>query len=220
MALRRLPTAVTASEITNLLENRSRSEDSCASSSPTLYGGGGFVNKDTVVGGYGSRFRGFSWTTSWIERARRFFQNVPSIHAGYLAAIFERAGHEVRITREEFVDGDIALILSSLVDYKHEVAWAREAKRRYGIRVGFFGAPATHMPELLEDHADFFIKGEPENAAERIARGEDPSGAVVSPPIADLDTLRFPAWHLFNEPKRHDIGRGAVGRAVRVVFSL
>ena len=172
-----------------------------------LYGRGGFVNKDTVVGGYGSRFRGFSWTTSWIERARRFFQNVPSIHAGYLAAIFERAGHEVRITREEFVDGDIALILSSLVDYKHEVAWAREAKRRYGIRVGFFGAPATHMPELLEDHADFFIKGEPENAAERIARGEAPSGALVSPPIADLDTLPFPAWHLFNEPKRHAVGR-------------
>ena len=57
-----------------------------------IKGRGGFVNKDTVVGGYGSRFRGFSWTTRWIERVRKLFQNVPSIHAGYLAAIFEGAG--------------------------------------------------------------------------------------------------------------------------------
>jgi radical SAM superfamily enzyme YgiQ (UPF0313 family) len=176
-----------------------------------LKGQSGFVNKDTIVGGYGSRFRGFSWTTRWVERARRLFQNVPSIHAGYLAAIFERAGCEVRITRDELVDGDLALILSSLVDYKNEVAWAKEAKGRYGMRVGFFGTTATHMPELLQDHADFLIKGEPEDGALRIARGETPSGVIASAPIADLDTLPFPAWHFFNEPRRH-----AVGRSLRV----
>jgi radical SAM superfamily enzyme YgiQ (UPF0313 family) len=172
-----------------------------------LNGRGGFVNKDTVVGGYGSRFRGFSWTTRWIERARRFFQNVPSIHAGYLASVFERAGHDVRITREKLIDDDIALVLSSLVDYKHEAAWAREARRRYGMRVGFFGALATHMPELLEDDADFIIRGEPEDAALRIARGEVPAGTIASPPISDLDTLPFPAWHCFDERNRHVVGR-------------
>src|SRR5438046_10620358 len=111
-----------------------------------IKGRGGFVNKDTVVGGYGSRFRGFSWTTRWIERARRLFQNVPSIHAGYLAAIFEQAGHSVRVTRGEFVEGDIALILSSLVDYRHELECAEEAKRRR-MRVGFFGHAAEHMTQ-------------------------------------------------------------------------
>ena len=187
-----------------------------------IKGRGGFVNKDTVVGGYGSRFRGFSWTTQWIERARRLFQNVPSIHAGYLAAIFEQAGHEVRITREEFVEGDIALILSSLVDYRHEIEWAQELKRRYGMRVGFFGAPATHMPELLEDHADFLIKGEPEQAAMRIAAGEIPSGTMVSPAIDNLDTLPFPAWHLFDQSHaRHAVGRSmwASHRAFPVLSS-
>lgn len=174
-----------------------------------LKGRGGFVNKDTVVGGYGSRLRGFSWTTRWIERARKLFQNVPSIHAGYLAAIFEKAGHDVRITREEYVDGDVALILSSLVDYKHEIEWAQEAKRKHGMRVGFFGAPATHMHELLQDYADFIIKGEPEQAAMRIAAGEVPSGTLASPAIDDLDSLPFPAWHLFNA------GRHAVGRSIR-----
>ena len=173
-----------------------------------LKGRGGFVNKDTVVGGYGSRLRGFSWTTRWIERARRLFQNVPSIHAGYLAAIFEKAGHDVRITTDEFVEGDIALVLSSLVDYRHEIEWADEARKKYGIRVGFFGAPATHMPELLQDHADFLIKGEPEHAAMRIAAGDAPAGTMASPAIDDLDTLPFPAWHLFSErSQRHAVGR-------------
>jgi radical SAM superfamily enzyme YgiQ (UPF0313 family) len=174
-----------------------------------LKGRGGFVNKDTVVGGYGSRFRGFSWTTRWIERVRKLFQSVPSIHSGYLAAIFEKAGHDVRITNEEFIDGDVALVLSSLVDYKHEVEWAEEARRRYRMPVGFFGAPATHMPELLQDHADFLIKGEPEQAAMRIAAGEVPSGTLASPAIDDLDSLPFPAWHLFHG------GRHAVGRSMR-----
>ena len=177
-----------------------------------IKGRGGFVNKDTVVGGYGSRFRGFSWTTQWIERARRLFQNVPSIHVGYLAAIFEQAGHDVRVTRGEFVEGDIALILSSLVDYRHEIEWAQEIKRRYGMRVGFFGAPATHMPELLENDADFLIKGEPEQAAMRIAAGEIPSGVMVSPAIDNLDTLPFPAWHLFDQNNaRHAVGRSMWG---------
>jgi radical SAM superfamily enzyme YgiQ (UPF0313 family) len=171
-----------------------------------LKGRGGFVNKDTVVGGYGSRFQGFSWTTNWIERVRKLFQNVPSIHAGYLAAIFEKAGHDVRVTREEYVEGDIALILSSLVDYKHEIEWAQEARRKYGMRVGFFGTVATHMTELLQDHADFIIKGEPEQAAMRIAAGEVPSGIMASPAIDDLDSLPFPAWHLFNA-RRHSVGR-------------
>ena len=174
-----------------------------------LKGRGGFVNKDTVVGGYGSRFKGFSWTTNWIERARKLFQNVPSIHSGYLAAIFEQAGHDVRITTEDYIDGDIALILSSLVDYRHEIEWARETKRRFGTRVGFFGAVATHMPELLQDDADFLIKGEPEAAAMRIAAGEVPTGIMASPQIDDLDSLPFPAWHLFNP------GRHAVGRSIR-----
>jgi radical SAM superfamily enzyme YgiQ (UPF0313 family) len=174
-----------------------------------LKGRGGFVNKDTVVGGYGSRLRGFSWTTRWIERARKLFQNVPSIHAGYLAAIFQQAGHEVRITSGELAGGDLALVLSSLVDYKHEVEWAREAKKQHrDMRVGFFGTPASHMPELLQDSSDFIIKGEPEHAAFRLAAGEVPSGNLPSPAIDDLDSLPFPAWHLFSG------NRCAVGRSV------
>ena len=77
------------------------------------------------------------------------------------------------------------------------------------MRVGFFGTTATHMPELLQDHVDFILKGEPEQAAMRIAAGEVPSGTLASPAIDDLDSLPFPAWHLFNS------GRHAVGRSMR-----
>src|SRR5881296_411152 len=88
----------------------------------------GFVNKDTIVGGFGLRFRGFSFTTRWMERVRKLFQNVPSIHAAYLAAIFETYGHEVVYTDSENIEGDLALVLTSLVDIRHERQWAQQAK--------------------------------------------------------------------------------------------
>ena len=89
-----------------------------------LKGSNGFVNKDTVVGGFGLRFKGWSFTTRWIERARNLFQNVPSVHAAYIAAILEREGHEVVYTNDAHMEGDVALVLSSLVDYRREIAWA------------------------------------------------------------------------------------------------
>src|SRR6266508_566352 len=84
----------------------------------------GFVSKDTVVGGYGSRLDPFSRVTSIIASVKRRFHDVPSVHMAYAAAILSRAGHEVIWTRGEEVDADVALVLSSIVDYKNEAAWA------------------------------------------------------------------------------------------------
>src|SRR6266567_2648363 len=146
-----------------------------------LRGRGGFVNKDTVAGGYGSRFRGDSFTTRLGTHVRKVFQNVPSIHVGYLAAIFAAAGHKVIHTQDDRpVDGDLALVLTSLVDYRHECEWAQQARMR-GMKVGFFGQPATHLPELFNGAGDFVINGEPEAAVIKIAAGEDPSGLILSP---------------------------------------
>src|SRR6266446_3574798 len=99
----------------------------------------GSVNKDTVAGGYGSRFKGDSVTTRFAKNVRRVLFNLPSIHSGYLAAIFAAAGHQVVITRnDDPIKGDLALVLTSLVDYRHEREWAMDARRR-GMQVGFFG---------------------------------------------------------------------------------
>jgi anaerobic magnesium-protoporphyrin IX monomethyl ester cyclase len=180
----------------------------------------GFVNKDTVAGGYGSRFRADSVMTRLAKNLRRVFQNVPSINAGYLAGIFAAAGHRVVYTRGEQVEGDVALVLTSLVDYKHERAWALDARQR-GLRVGFFGTPATHMPELFDGAGDFLLSGEPEAAAMRLARGEVLSGTVLSPAINDLDSLPFPRWDLIKSRRFGYTSRQRVGltRAVPMLTS-
>jgi radical SAM superfamily enzyme YgiQ (UPF0313 family) len=158
----------------------------------------GFVNKDTVVGGYGSRLEPFSRTTAIMAYLKRQFHDVPSVHMGYVAAILARAGHEVTWTRGDLKDGDVALVLSSLVDYKNETAWADQMRAR-GVKVGFFGITASKMPELFKDHGDFILDGEPEAGVMRIAQGQIPEGIVVSEQINDLDSIPFPRWDLVNE---------------------
>src|SRR6516225_3461619 len=114
----------------------------------------GFVSKDTVVGGYGSRLEPFTRVTAVISYVKQQFHDVPSVHMAYLAALLSRAGHEVLWTREELIDGDVALVLSSLVDHKNETAWADRMRAR-GVKVGFIGITASKVPELFLDHADF-----------------------------------------------------------------
>jgi len=161
-----------------------------------LKGRYGSVSKDTVAGGYGSRFRGDSVTTRFAKNVRRAFLNLPSIHTGYLAAIFANAGHKVVVTRDDKpIKGDLALVLTSLVDYQHECEWALAARAR-GMRIGFFGTTATHLPELFVDAGHFVICGEPEATAIGLAKGEQLLGVVKSPAIDDLDSLPFPRWDL------------------------
>src|SRR5258705_5356504 len=180
----------------------------------------GFVNKDTVAGGYGSRFRADSVMARVVMNIRRIFQNLPSIHVGYLAAIFSQAGHKVVYTRGEQVEGDVALVLTSVVDYKHERAWAQEA-RQNGLRVGFFGTTATHIPELFEDVGDFVICGEPEAACIKLADGASLSGQVLSSALGDLDSLPFPRWDLVRTKRFGYTNRGGFGltRAVPMLTS-
>ncbi|HJZ82722.1 MAG TPA: radical SAM protein [Pyrinomonadaceae bacterium] len=186
-----------------------------------LKGRGGYVNKDTVAGGFGSRFQGHSFTTRFEKNVRRMLQNLPSIHLGYLAAIFADAGHEVIVTRTGRVpDADLAIVLTSLVDYRHEREWA-SARRRRGTKVGFVGTPATHLPQLFERFGDFVVIGEPEAAATRLAAGEEPTALMTSPAITDLDSLSFPRWDVvrprgFGYTNRRMLG---VTRAVPMLTS-
>src|SRR5499425_2564361 len=146
----------------------------------------GFVSKDTVVGGYGSRLDPFSRVTEVISYVKKQFHDVPSVHMAYIAAILARGGHDVTWTRGE-VDGpkpDVALVLSSLVDYRNEIAWADRMRAR-GVKVGFVGITASKMPELFRDHCDFILNGEPEAAVMRLAQGDVPRGIVVSEQIDD-----------------------------------
>jgi len=160
-----------------------------------LQGTKGFVSKDTVAGGYGSRLEPFSRVTTLVSQLKRRTHDVPSVQLAYLAAIAAAAGHEIVWTRDEPVDGDVGIVLSSLVDYKRETNWARLMRAR-GARVGVVGLAASKMPQLFDADADFVIRGEPECAFMDLARGARLEGRVDSPAIADLDTLPFPRWDL------------------------
>jgi radical SAM superfamily enzyme YgiQ (UPF0313 family) len=179
----------------------------------------GFVSKDTVVGGYGSRLDPFSRVTAVAAYIKKQFHDVPSVHMAYMAAIFARAGHEVRWTRDQPIDGDVALVLSSLVDHKSETAWADQMRAR-GVKVGFVGITASKMPALFADHCDFILNGEPEGGAMRIAQGVIPSGITVSEEIQDLDTLPFPRWDLVRESRTPRFGIQWSSRPVGGGFPL
>lgn len=155
----------------------------------------GFVTKDTVAGGYGSRLVPFSRVTHVVSAIKCRLHDLPSVQLAYLAAILAEAGHEVRWTRGELVEGDLALVLSSLVEYRSETAWA-DAWRARGAPVGFVGLAASMVPDLFLPHADFVVQGEPEAAIGRLARGARLEGLVASEPVADLDSLPLPRWDL------------------------
>lgn len=169
----------------------------------------GFVSKDTVVGGYGSRLRPFSRVTRVVCALKRHLLDLPSVQLGYIAALCAAAGHEVVYTTGAPVDGDVALVLTSLVDHRHEAEWA-DVQRRRGLRVGFVGLTASKLPELFDAHGDFVIMGEPETAVTALANGTRFEGRIQSPAVADLDTLPFPRW---------DIVRGGATRSWALPFS-
>lgn len=158
-----------------------------------IKGGDGFVSKDTVVGGYGARLQPFSKVTRVVARLKSGFHDLPSVHLAYAAALAARARHEVVGSSGEIVEGDVAVVLSSLVDHRRETAWARTMRAR-GVRVGFIGLAAQKLPHLFEDAADFIVDGEPEAALMRLFDGQLLSGMAASPQIDDLDSLPFPFW--------------------------
>jgi len=118
----------------------------------------------------------FTRVTRVIAHLKKQFHDVPSIHMAYIAAILVRAGHEVRWTRADLLDGDVALVLSSLVDYRNETAWADRMRAR-GVRVGFIGIAASKTPELFQDHCDFILNGEPEGGILDLAAATSPMGS-------------------------------------------
>jgi len=131
----------------------------------------GFVSKDTVAGGYGSRLRPFSKVTRVISVLKKRLHSLPSVQLGYIAAICAEAGHEVVFTDGPAAEGDAAIVLSSLVDYRRECAWADEQRTR-GLRTGFVGLAASKLPELFEQHADFIVVLAEGRIVERGTHGE------------------------------------------------
>ena len=179
----------------------------------------GFVSKDTVAGGYGSRLRPFSRVTRVISTMKQRLHALPSVQLGYIAALCAAAGHEVVFTEGDPADGDVAIVLTSLVDYRRERAWGH-AQRARGLRVGFVGLAASKLPELFDDYGDFVVIGEPESATMMLAAGETLAGRVRSAAVEDLSTLPFPRWDLVGALGRRGWSVPFTGRPVGGSFPV
>jgi len=179
----------------------------------------GFVSKDTVAGGYGSRLRPFSLVTRVISAIKSQLHSLPSVQLGYVAALCAEAGHDVVFTDGPPVEGDAVIVLTSLVDYRRECAWAEEQRAR-GMRTGFIGLAASKLPELFEEHGDFVIIGEPEQAVTRFAAGQHLSGRVQSAPVENLSSLPFPRWDLVGAGTRRGVSVPFIGRPAGGSFPL
>lgn len=153
-------------------------------------------NKD-VMGGFGEVTRiGNSWRAKILEKQKKV--KLPLFSFAYLSGILNKNGHEVSFSINTYPkDSDITIIASSIVDYKSEIESAQEIRKGTGSKVGFIGPFASFKPEIYSEHADFVIRGEPENIINRISNGFIPQGIVQSEPVQNLDKLPFPFWKIF-----------------------
>ena len=96
-----------------------------------------FVSKDTVVGGYGSRLRPFSRVTRLVCAMKRQPARPAERAARHTSRrCAPRPGTRWSTREGAPVDGDVALVLSSLVDYRNETAWAdAHARARHAGRL-------------------------------------------------------------------------------------
>ncbi len=159
------------------------------------------ASKDTA-GGFGSRFPAGRSLFSRLASAAKAGIRYPSPTLAYLAAIFRRGGHDVKILDREIpgLGTDLAIIPSSSIGWKGERRLGQEIRmRRPGCRVAYVMPFSAQFPRTFLDSgaADLVIDGEPEDAAIRMSRsGRIPRGVVRSRPL-DPERLPFPDWQGF-----------------------
>ncbi len=154
------------------------------------------INKD-FMGGYGWAFdSGKSRPARIINFVKKIGEKIPVMSMGYLASILSEKNHEVQYAENAIPSAGLVIMQSSMVDHKAEMEWARRLKKA-GKIVGFIGPFSGALPDMFLKECDFIIKGEPEEAARRIAEGLVPAGILESKAIDNLDTIPFPKWDLF-----------------------
>jgi anaerobic magnesium-protoporphyrin IX monomethyl ester cyclase len=165
----------------------------------------------------------------------KLVNSYPSLGLGYIAAVLEQDGHEVRIvdmglrpsvTVEEELQPvygfqpDLVGFTSMSTSHHSVERAAALIKEQIGCRTLIGGPHATTLPELTlaDPHFDFLIHGEGEEPARQLCRvlaagSQDWDGILglgyktrdgevkinpEAPLIPDLDSLPYPARHLFD----------------------
>src|SRR5947207_13946949 len=89
----------------------------------------GFVSKDTVAGGYGSRLRPLSKTAAMVCMVKRRLHSPPSVQMAYLAGLAAAKGHNPRWSPDAPGEVDGGVVRSSRVAYRHVTARAYARRR-------------------------------------------------------------------------------------------
>lgn len=137
------------------------------------------------------------------------YNDTPPINLAFLAAALEGEGHTVKIIDK--LSG--ANFFRDIHEFRPDVAGVTATTpvvndayatsdycRVLGIRTIIGGVHASIMPEEAAKHADVVIQGEAEGILASVVENCGITGIVEAQPIADLDTLPLPAYHLLNMP--------------------
>ena len=168
-------------------------------------------NKDTI-GGFGTvNDYGTGLFPKLLSMGKKKHFKFLEILPAYLSAILKNQGHHVTYGEHEVVTyPDVVMIHTSIINYKLEIEWAKKIKSyNHGMKVVFFGAFCSIMPELFEDVGDAIIVGEPEVALINYGidfvlenGGKDYKEYASGPTmVEDLDSLPFPDWDHYDRKK-------------------
>lgn len=167
------------------------------------------VSKD-FAGGFGvGQYDGDGHLRSRV--IRHFFRRdrrPVALTFAYLAAIFERVGHDVVYVEDQTdVDADLVVFSPSLITLAIErgvMAGLRE--KNPAMKILVVGAAASTIPEAFAGLGVTIVRGEAEQLLWNLDEVLQPSGGVVSVGLVDdLDALPLPDWSLFR-PERFRIG--------------
>ena len=164
----------------------------------------GYVAKE-MAGGLGKRIElsGGLLGRLLSGRLQRSFCAPPMILA-QVAGVCRSFEHECTAYHTADVEDvdvgtSIAICLGSMVDYKNELRFLGQLRRRLpAAKIVVVGSFPSAMPELYSASADVVIVGDPETALISVFEDGYPSGRILkSERPDDLNSLPMPEWEPF-----------------------
>lgn len=161
----------------------------------------GYVAKE-MAGGLGKRVKlGNHIFGSILNKFLTSLFNAPPIVLAQLAGVcrennIQAIAYHTNIVDEIDKEVQIAIVLSSMVDYRNEINFINEFKKKYPhIKVIAVGSFASALPEIYLPYVDGIIKGNVEISFKRILTEGIPGSKIVHFEDPDnLDELPHLDW--------------------------
>ncbi len=155
----------------------------------------GLANRDQT-GTFGSGMHSSGGMGKLITSIKKNNLILPNLSLAYLRAIAEQNGLETASYDNLPQGEDLVIIATSMHHYKYEVELAHKIKAKFpNSKIGFVNSFSSVKPELFVDAGDFVLRGEPENAFDKILKGElEPKGVIEEQGKVDVMKIPYPSW--------------------------